>query len=251
MLRLDRGAEHEPVDIDPGEAAEWLRGNDTGDEAVNRRTVRLYDFADADADDATGPGRASPRDHVSFADLGRMTCFAAQLTYERAHLLMQLSRVVSWPQDLPRLDDCPQPDDTDPDAFITHPGVERAHQLFRAFKDHSGLGSGTVSKLLHLKWPALFPVADSAFRRVYSRRAAQIHTASSELEGRRSDDGNIRAYWLALRTDLARNRDPLADLPAQVQALADGDVDALAHARRLAQLEPLRLLDMLAWNAGR
>jgi len=249
MLRLDRGGRDEPVTISRDDAVEWLRGDPTDETAVNRKTVRFYDLADTD--DAAEARRASPRDRVTFADLGRMNCIAASLTYQRTHLLMHLSREASWPHELPRLDDCPQPDDADPDAFITHPGVERAHELFRAFKDHSGLGSGTVSKQLHLKWPEFFPVVDSAFRTVYSRRAAQIHSASEALDGRRRDDGNIRAYRLAFRSDLARNHGLLTELPAQVQALADGDVDALAHARRLAQLEPLRLLDMLAWKAGK
>lgn len=247
MLRLASASDDQPVEIGFDVAAEWLLGNDTGDRALNRQSVRLYDFADTS--EASAAHRTSPRNQVTFADLGRMTCFAASLTYQRAHLLMRLSRTVDWPVDLPRLDDCPRADDGI-DAFISDPGVRRAHELFRAFKDHSGLGSSTVSKLLHLKWPAFYPIADSNFRSVYRRRAAEIHSDSSELEGAPHDDGNIRAYWLAFRSDLAGNHEALTTLPTSVEALADGDVDALAHARRLALLEPLRLLDMLVWDAG-
>lgn len=247
MLLVASGPDDEPFEVHFDDAAEWLLGNDTGDGALNRQSVRLYDFADTD--EVTAARRASPRDAVTFSDLGRMASLAASLTYERAHLLMRLSRTVAWPGDLPRLDDCPL-SDQGIDDFISHTGVERAHDLFRTFKDHSGLGSGTVSKLLHLKWPAFYPIVDSQFRGVYWRRAAQLHAHSDVLEGTPNNDGNIRAYWLAFRADLAHNHGALTALPARIEALAEGDVDALAHARRLAQLEPVRLLDMLVWKTG-
>lgn len=162
MLRLASGPDDQPVEIDFEAAAQWLLGNDTGEEALNRQSVRLYDFADTS--EASAAHRTSP-EWVTFADLGRMTCFAASLTSQRAHLLMRLSRTVDWASDLPRLDDCPRADG-EVDAFISDRGVKRTHELFRAFKDHSGLGSSTVSKLLHLKWPAFYPIVDSNFRNV-------------------------------------------------------------------------------------
>lgn len=239
--------EHEdrPVKIPVGHAAKWLLGNKTGTDGYNRVSVRLYDFADTD-DLAC---KTTESDRVTFADLGRMTCLAASLRYDRAHLLMELSQEIDWPEQLPRLEDLPSSERAD--DFIVHDGVARGHALFRAFKDHTGLGSGTVSKLLHLKWPAFYPITDSQFLKAYGRRAARVHSACRYLEGSPSKDGNIRAYWFAFRCDLARNNEALGALPEEVAQRARGDVDAEAHADRLRQLEPLRLLDMLAWKVGR
>lgn len=167
--------EHEdrPVKIPVGHAAKWLLGNKTGTDGYNRVSVRLYDFADTD-DLAC---KTTESDRVTFADLGRMTCLAASLRYDRAHLLMELSQEIDWPEQLPRLEDLPSSERAD--DFIVHDGVARGHALFRAFKDHTGLGSGTVSKLLHLKWPAFYPSPTPSS----SRHTGAAPPASTALAG--------------------------------------------------------------------
>lgn len=233
-----------PYEIGFEEAAEWLLGDEAGETGYNRESVRLYDFAATEGPQDTTP--ASPRDRVTLEDLGRMSCLAASLRYKRAHALMSASQSLDWPTDLPRLDSIPT------DQFIIDTGVQAALQLFRSVKKLSGIHTSTTSKLLHLKWPAFFPIMDRDVGIAYGPRAAEIHNDSAELKGsRQRSNGEIRAYWLAFRLDLDRNAEALEALPDHVRERAHGDVGAEAHAQRLAKLQPLRLLDMLAWKAGR
>lgn len=246
-IHLGGKAYERPEKLNIDVVADWLLGDEWGENGYNRASVRLYDFADSD--DLAGARHRTERDRVTFADLGRMSCLGASLRYKRAHLLMRRSRTVDWPKDLPCLEDTPANDGSS-DAFVEDPGVIRAHNLFRAFKDETGLGSATVSKMLHLKWPDFYPIADVEFRNTYRARAAQIHADSSVLEGKPTSDGNIRSYWLAFRADLIRNENALELLPQMVLDRAHG-AEAVAHARRLGQLGRVRLLDILAWKAGR
>ena len=239
-LRFGGKPDGQRIELDLHVAATWLLDHEEG-KGYPRASVRLYDYADTDdLDDAR---RCSPRDHVSLTDLGRITCLGASLRYNRAHDLMTRTAEFNWPSSLPRLRDTP-----DDETFIVDPGVEAAEELFRQFKRLPDIATGTASKLLHLKWPDFYPIADRQFRRAYGRRAASLHNASRNLEGtRQRSDGEIRAYWLAFRVDLADNHDALAALPDRIREIASTEEDRV-HAERLAALGPLRLLDMLAWG---
>lgn len=256
LLRLGCPADESAETIDVDTAAAWLLGDDTGTSGYNRITVRLYDFADTD--DLTTARQRTPKDRFSLKDLGRATALGASLRFDRAHELLyhrsaggrSTRRVFDWAGDLPALADLASLDEG---AFLAHPGVMRARAWFTELVGLANVGWGTAAKLLHLKWPAFYPITDQYFRDAYRTRAVAAHNRNIERLGgrRRSSTASLPAYWLAFRADLARNHDALVALPAKIEERAGSDVDALAHARRLAQLEPLRLLDMLAWKFGR
>lgn len=248
-IHLAGDSDDQPHAIPLDEAAQRLF-------AYNRVSARLYDYADTD--NLAAAQQASPKDRITLTDLGRITCLGASLRYDRAHVLLYRSegsrgpderRVFDWADDLPALGDLASLEDA---AFLNHPAVEAAWRRFTTLTELGNIGWGTATKLLHLKWPAFYPIVDRDFRTAYRARAVVAHNNSNAIPGRRQrKNANIRAYWLAFRTDLHRNRDALAALPGRVTKLAAGDPDSLAHADRLAQLAPLRLLDMLAWDLGR
>ena len=94
----------------------------------------------------------------------------------------------------------------------------------------------TLSKVLHLKRPGLFPVRDSkvmAFYRHHARAAA----ARYPHRGRR------KMFWAAIRDDVCTNLDSGA-LPLFRRRLAQSESEQV---RRIASLTDVRLLDLLTW----
>lgn len=92
---------------------------------------------------------------------------------------------------------------------------------------------------------------DHRFRSVYVRRAAQIHTVSDVLESALADDGNIAPTGWRFAATLPTTTTPSSRCWHASRSLQTAMPMPLGHARRLAKLEPLPLLDMLVWSAGR
>lgn len=108
--------------------------------------------------------------------------------------------------------------------------------LYTHFRSSSprGIGGAKVSKVLHLKRPAAFPILDSHLLKTYAvsaRRQSRRHTARESK----------RLYWAAIRNDLIQNTPELAVLRQQLSEDSDHDVQALAR------LTDLRLMDICSW----
>jgi hypothetical protein len=132
---------------------------------------------------------------------------------------------------------------TDPSADLgdADPGHEgglydRANALYQHFRTDAprNVNMAKISKVLHLKRPALIPLLDSHLERRYRRLARQ---AALRYPAR----GYSRLYWAAIRDDLLLNRDSITALRSR---LAEDDREAV---RRLIQLSDLRVLDILTW----
>ncbi|WBB47432.1 DUF6308 family protein [Verrucosispora sp. WMMA2044] len=118
---------------------------------------------------------------------------------------------------------------------------DRALALFKHFHDQrpSGLATGKISKVLHLKRRGLFPILDSQLADRYRRKAADC------ARRHRADRPGLRlAYWIAIRGDLVD--------PTNVAGLWRLREDLASHqdelVRRAAHLTDLRLLDILTWR---
>lgn len=225
------------------EAARWLRDD------YNPATVRFYDYA-GENDLAAARSRL---DGVTLADLGRLVCVAAGLRYQRAHTLLEAGGEVPWPEvEVPSLT-AVEGDDA---QFLAHPSVQALWELFDFWASQTGLGFGTVAKLLHLKWPAFLPVTDSESRALYRPYAVHKHNASAAIRsGRRQRRvrASIAAYWLAFRDDLLAAQGGLDALREALTDLDDPETDdpnATGHVERVRGLTDVRLLDMLAWGLG-
>ena len=232
MIRL--GARR-PIDV--AEAARFLL------EEYPRPTVRIYDL-----------GAPSPRDKVTTDDIGRMVVFGARLDYERAVRYFDGLVAPAWAS---KSDNTmklhAQPNLAD-DDWLRSDRVTQAYELFRSINGPSTHYAQT-SKLLHLKWPAFYPIVDSRLREAYGRRTVDLfnehrhqlgHTRSLRRWGR----VDIRVYWLAFRHDLLGNRESgaLAALRAAIKNHPIVTKADRAHRANLLQVLDLRLLDMLAWS---
>ncbi|WP_198958268.1 MULTISPECIES: DUF6308 family protein [Amycolatopsis] len=110
--------------------------------------------------------------------------------------------------------------------------------LYRHFMDARprGVSHAKVSKVLHVKRPALFPILD---QHVFTAYRAEART-----QGARYPELGFRSItWAAVRADLlaATSSGALVRLREMVAAHAEEKV------RRLSAVTDLRLLDMLTW----
>jgi len=132
-------------------------------------------------------------------------------------------------------------EDADPDGEL----YGEATTLFEHFDRVAGVGSAIASKLLHLKRPSFFPLLDSIVVDVYHGTAADRYSASARWQKERPHWDGL--YWAAIRDDLL-NRENRRSLHEIRLFLRRHGTD---HAMNIARLTDLRLLDILAWSAGR
>ena len=113
---------------------------------------------------------------------------------------------------------------------------DAAEALHRHFLDAQGrVGATTISTVLHLTRPGLFPILDSTVRQLYARRAEAAWQAETRTE--RPYSG--KSYWPAIREDLTAATGVLQGWRDQLIASADP-----AH-QLLATLSDVRLWDIV------
>lgn len=223
--------------LSPGKAADWL--------------VCSYPAATLDWYDLAGSSR---RDGVTLEDLGRMTVFAARLDYKGAVSLLEKGQYAPWSSMKRTANLDAHADSTEVD-FVRDAQTRAAVALFQCFAPGFTRWAWT-SKLLHMKWPSFYPIADSAFRVVYGRDARAIHRDVLPGAGYRTPRTRapINAYWLAFRRDLIANGAAMeslkSGLPAAARRAERAEPRAADKAAALAKVTPLRLLDMLVWGIG-
>jgi hypothetical protein len=143
---------------------------------------------------------------------------------------------------LERAEDAPWPAPT-ADLREADPGAvsgvyDQLENLYRHFKDAAphGIATAKISKVLHVKRPAAYPILDQRMNDVYRDAATQA--------GRRYPRrGHKRAYWAAIRDDLITNTESGA-----ITTLRDALPEAGQVGINLRLVTELRLLDMLTWQ---
>ena len=118
---------------------------------------------------------------------------------------------------------------------------DQLENLYRHFKDAAprSVAVAKISKVLHVKRPAAYPVLDRRITAIYSDTAA---AAAREYPTR----GYRRAFWAAIRTDLIANTESGA-----FGVLRKSFEDAPGLREGLTSVTDLRLLDMLTWDPPR
>lgn len=214
----------------------------------NERTIALYDFGGSDAPLSSSLGK------VTFEDLGRMVCIGAGLTYQRAHDLMDVGNRAGliWPgasTAVPALTEL----GLSADAVLRQPIIQELADWYLTMVETNGLKAGTISKLMHLKWPATIPIADFEFRKLYRDSAQDAHRSSSWLSERSQGRKEpwVPAYWAAFAADLHMSRPAIQALRGELESVSRGQDPAAKLARRLGMLTDVRLMDILAWSLGR
>lgn len=203
-------------------------------------TVRLYDH-----------GQLSPRDAVVPDDIGRLVVFAARVTYQGAVELLECPPPGDW-WDLPA--DAALIDEEAALGGSTYLAMEQLYGHYCSGPSGRARRPAWASKLLHRKWPDLFPILDSRVLSFYSDAAR----TTARRHGHR---GSLN--WTAIRCDLLSNgairrgrehpsgsaflslRHTLATLAAKA------DEKTRVHIDRVLALTDLRLHDMIVWSAAR
>lgn len=116
--------------------------------------------------------------------------------------------------------------------------------LYRYFHGNApkGIAFAKVHKVLHVKYPAVFPLLDSRLWRSY-RDAARTH------KSRFPDLWDSEHRWLAVRDDLvaARTSSAMGDLRKAMAKYENSDSDVQKRVRDMTRLTDVRLLDILVW----
>ncbi|MDX6228575.1 MAG: hypothetical protein QOI76_1965 [Frankiales bacterium] len=194
--------------------------------------LALIEYATSAADTLTwydGDG-AGTREGITAAVIGRSAFMDARLTRTEAGALVAAAATAPWatvPVEA-RLGDA--------DPQVRGGLYDAAERLHRHFLEAAGrVGATSISTVLHITRPGLFPILDSTVRQLYTDRAEAAWHAETRPE--RPYSG--RSYWPVIREDIAAAGEVLADWRAQ---LARSGQPAQ---RRLATLSDVRLWDIV------
>jgi hypothetical protein len=185
------------------------------------KTLRTYDHP--------GPGDPGV---LTLEEIVRTRVIASRISHAEARWLLDRSEGAPWSA-VPADADLRSADrDDDESAYWS------MLQLWRHFyRDRpSGFSVAKLSKALHLKRPALYPILDSRLMRRYRRPARR--------QGQARPDLGRYQYWAAIRDDLIANTESGALAQVREQLVASGDPAAQA----MYCLTDLRLLDVCTWH---
>ena len=118
---------------------------------------------------------------------------------------------------------------------------DAATELYDWFRGRRGVSTAKISKVLHIKRPALVPILDSRLLKMYRVNATEAGRRHAEHAR-----GAKRMYSAAIRDDLLEpgNVKVLAACRDQIEG-SDAE-----QVQRLAGLSDVRLLDIVAWRMG-
>jgi len=183
-----------------------------------RRTIFRYD--------QPGPG---VRDCLAREEIIRTRAVSSRISQPEVDWFLHLAEDAPWPS--PKADDLRQADP----AVVDGPYDELAN-LYSHFSGRAprGIAMAKISKVLHVKRPASYPILDRRIALVY-------RDAATQAARRYPQRGQRRAYWAAIRDDLIANTESgvLQNLRASIsESLVDTN---------LTSVTDLRLLDILTW----
>ena len=194
--------------------------------------LALIDYATSSVDTLTwyDGDAAGSADGISAAVIGRAAFMDARLTRTEVRALVAAAATAPWssvPVDATLAAADPQVRDGLYDA---------AERLHRHFLDAEGrVGATTISTVLHLTRPALFPILDGTVRQLYASRAE----AAWQAETRRERPYSGKSYWPAIRTDITDATDVLTGWRGQLTSSED------PAQRALAVVSDVRLWDIV------
>ena len=192
------------------------------DEALERLenyppgTRAIYDYP--------GPGEASA---ITADEIRRTRAVSSRISVAEGDWFISLARTAPWTR-------------VDGDLRDANPGecgglydsMLHLYDHFAAFAPR-GVNTAKISKVLHLKRPTQFPILDSRLVRTYGKAAREAAKYASR--------GDRRMYWAAIRCDLIKSSEALAQLRRRMAE------QPAARVRALQAVSDLRLHDMLTW----
>lgn len=184
------------------------------------RTIARYDLAGA------GDPTVLTRDEVA-----RTHAVYSRISEQQLRWFVDRATSAPWPP--------AEADLRDAERNIRNGLYDQLEAFYRHFENDapSRVARSKISKVLHVKRPAAFPILDSKVTDVYHEYAAQAVERYPRLKYRKA------AYWVAIRDDLIANTD--SEALAQLRAGLGREGTLGANFNRIADL---RLLDMLTWQ---
>lgn len=184
------------------------------------RTLLRYDLG--------GPGDPNT---LAREEVTRTRAVSSRISEAEANWFLDRAKDAPWPST--EADDLRQADPS-----VTDGPYDRLVTLYNHFSDGAprGIGIAKISKVLHVKRPAAYPILDKRITSIYRDAAAQAAR-------RYPQRGYRRANWAAIRDDLIANTESGA-----LEALRVALDDAVESGARLTLVTDLRLLDMLTWR---
>jgi hypothetical protein len=184
------------------------------------RTITRYDL----------PGPGDPTT-LTRDEVGRTHAVYSRISEQQLRWFVARATSAPWPP-------------ADADLRAAEPNIrnglyDQLEALYRHFEHDapSQVGRSKISKVLHIKRPAAYPILDSKVTDVYLRYAERAVERYPRLNYQKA------AYWVPIRDDLITNTE--SDALAQLRA-ALGDQGTLGA--NLNRITDLRLLDMLTWQ---
>jgi hypothetical protein len=183
-----------------------------------RRTLSRYDL----------PGPGAPKG-LTRDEIVRTRAVSSRISDVEVGWFLKRAEDAPWPS--PEADDLRQADP----ATAGGPYDELV-SFYSHFSDQAphGIAMAKISKVLHVKRPAAYPILDKRITSIYRDAAAQAARRYPQRRYR-------RAYWAAIRDDLIANTCALEALRVALE-------DAFETGRNLTSVTDLRLLDMLTWR---
>ncbi len=193
------------------------------DDAVAK--LSCYPKKTVDRYDRPGPGH--PRS-LTREELIRTRAVSSRIGKDEADWFLDRATNAPWPS--------PGADLRQADPGIRGGVYDELAALYEHFDDAAppGIGIAKISKVLHLKRPAAYPILDRKLTSTYREAAGQAALRWPER-------GQKRMFWAAIRADLITNTESGA-LAALWKALESPQFQGLTC------VTDLRLLDMLTWR---
>ncbi|ASL16263.1 hypothetical protein MYCOZU2_03889 [Mycobacterium intracellulare subsp. chimaera] len=184
------------------------------------RTLCRYDL----------PGPGDPNS-LTRDEIVRTRAVSSRISDVEANWFLERSRDAPWPS--PEADDLRYADP----ATAGGPYDELVG-LYNHFSERvpRAIATAKISKVLHVKRPAAYPILDKRIMSIYREAAT---TAARRYPQR----AYRRANWVAIRDDLIANTESGA-----LKVVRDALEGAFEHSEKLAAVTDLRLLDMLTWR---
>jgi len=181
------------------------------------------------------PSRGEPG-VITAAEIQRTHAVSSRISHAQRDYFISTAKTAPW---------------IDPDADLASADPQERGGLFDAMHElyvyffnrrPERVNFAKISKVLHLKYPAAFPMIDSRLREKYREAAAELKTQYPERGWR-------ERTWIAVREDLVRARESgaLTELRDALKNYESDDVTERDRIASLANLTDLRMLDILTW----
>lgn len=182
------------------------------------------------------PGPGNPGE-LTREEVVRTRVVSSRISNEQLSFFLSAGSTAPWLAAGPDAD----LEDADPDGQGL---FEEMSDLYWHFAGSAprGVSFAKVSKVLHVKYPGLYPILDSHLRSSYASLA-------KGMKGGYPDLGWRRRTWVTIREDLvaARQSGALSRLRQELASYVSTDAVEQERVRSMGKLTDLRLLDILVW----